>query len=412
MLERITGRELGRARRCVSVTAARNDTLLRALRREPTPYVPVWLMRQAGRYLPEYAALRARAGSFMALATTPSLATEATLQPLARFPLDAAILFSDILTVPDAMGLGLSFAEGEGPRFERTAADERAIAALAAPDLAKLRYVFDAIGEIKRALAGRVPLIGFAGSPFTLACYMIEGGGSADFARCARWHSRARNCSIASSPSTRTPSRSISMRRSSAGADAVMLFDTWGGLLSPSAYRRFSLEPDARRSSRDCRSTCRRSCSRKGAAASLPAIVECGASCIGLDWTADLADARRRYGARVALQGNLDPLALLTDRANGRARRHGDRRGRRAGAGLRLQPRPRHRPGDAARECRCAGQAPSTGVARTRSMTALPKQVSPDTRRADLRGLTNPEKQAPRDTLMHTNRPFVLLRGM
>src|SRR5690349_23402033 len=159
-----------------------NDTLLRALRREPVPHVPVWLMRQAGRYLPEYAALRAKAGSFMALATTPSLATEVTLQPLARFPLDAAILFSDILTVPDAMGLGLSFAEGEGPRFARTAADEPAIRALRVPDLAKLRYVFDAVGEIKRALVGRVPLIGFAGSPFTLACYMIEGGGSADFA--------------------------------------------------------------------------------------------------------------------------------------------------------------------------------------------------------------------------------------
>jgi len=159
-----------------------NDTLLRALRREPTPYVPVWLMRQAGRYLPEYAKLRARAGSFMALATNPSLATEVTLQPLARFPLDAAILFSDILTIPDAMGLGLAFSEGEGPRFARTASDERAIAALAVPDLARLRYVFDAIGEIKRALAGRVPLIGFAGSPFTLACYMTEGRGSADFA--------------------------------------------------------------------------------------------------------------------------------------------------------------------------------------------------------------------------------------
>src|SRR5690348_13460842 len=159
-----------------------NDTLLRALRREPTPYVPVWLMRQAGRYLPEYAKLRARAGSFMALATNPSLATEVTLQPLARFPLDAAILFSDILTIPDAMGLGLAFSEGEGPRFARTASDERAIAALAVPDLAQLRYVFDAIGEIKRALANRVPLIGFAGSPFTLACYMTEGRGSADFA--------------------------------------------------------------------------------------------------------------------------------------------------------------------------------------------------------------------------------------
>src|SRR6185312_2362945 len=158
-----------------------NDTLLRALRREPTPYVPIWLMRQAGRYLPEYAALRARAGSFMALATNPSLAAEVTLQPLARFALDAAIIFSDILTVPDAMGLGLCFAEGEGPRFERPVRDERDVERLAPPDLAKLRYVFDAIAMTSKALDSRIPLIGFSGSPFTLACYMVEGGGSDDF---------------------------------------------------------------------------------------------------------------------------------------------------------------------------------------------------------------------------------------
>src|SRR6266545_2366038 len=163
-----------------------NDTLLRALRREPTDYTPVWLMRQAGRYLPEYNATRAKAGSFLALAKTPSLATEVTLQPLERFALDAAILFSDILTVPDAMGLGLHFAEGEGPRFKHPAADEAAIAKLAVPDMAKLRYVFDAVREIKRALKGSVPLIGFSGSPFTLACYMIEGSGSADFATVRR----------------------------------------------------------------------------------------------------------------------------------------------------------------------------------------------------------------------------------
>src|SRR5512144_1712176 len=153
-----------------------NDTFLRALRREPTPWTPVWLMRQAGRYLPEYNATRAKAGSFLALAQTPSLAAEVTLQPLDRFPLDAAILFSDILTVPDAMGLGLSFAEGEGPRFARPARDEAAIGALAVPDMGRLRYVFDAVRAIKQALRGRVPLIGFAGSPFTLACYMVEGG--------------------------------------------------------------------------------------------------------------------------------------------------------------------------------------------------------------------------------------------
>ena len=278
------------------MTPLANDTLLRALRREPTPYVPVWLMRQAGRYLPEYAALRARAGSFMALATTPSLATEATLQPLARFPLDAAILFSDILTVPDAMGLGLSFAEGEGPRFERTAADERAIEALAAPDLAKLRYVFDAIGEIKRALAGRVPLIGFAGSPFTLACYMIEGGGSADFVTVrkmafARPELLDRLVAVNADAVTQYLDAQVS-----AGADALMLFDTWGGLLSPSAYRRFSLEPMRAILARLPQHVPTIVFS-KGAAASLPAIVECGASCIGLDWTVDLADARHRYGA-------------------------------------------------------------------------------------------------------------------
>src|ERR1700681_280715 len=159
--------------------AIENDVFLRALRREPTPYTPVWLMRQAGRYLPEYNATRAKAGSFLALAQTPSLAAEVALQPLARFPLDAAILFSDILTVPDAMGLGLYFVDGEGPRFARPLVDEKAVAKLAVPDPERLRYVYDAVATIKRALAGKLPLLGFAGSPFTLACYMIEGGGSA-----------------------------------------------------------------------------------------------------------------------------------------------------------------------------------------------------------------------------------------
>src|SRR5881397_4410903 len=163
--------------------ALQNDTLIRALLRQPTAYTPVWLMRQAGRYLPEYNETRRRAGSFLALCKTPSLAAEVTLQPIERFPLDAAILFSDILTVPDAMGLGLYFVEGEGPRFKRPLADELVIAQLAVPDLAALHYVFDAVRSIKRALDNRVPLLGFAGSPFTLACYMIEGGSSADFAR-------------------------------------------------------------------------------------------------------------------------------------------------------------------------------------------------------------------------------------
>ena len=289
-----------------------NDTLLRALRREPTPYVPVWLMRQAGRYLPEYAALRARAGSFMALATTPSLATEVTLQPLARFALDAAILFSDILTVPDAMGLGLSFTAGEGPRFARTTADERTIAALAPPDLGRLRYVFDAVREIKHALAGRVPLIGFAGSPFTLACYMIEGGGSADFATVRRM-AFARPDLLDRLVALNAAAVAQYLREQIvAGVDAVMLFDTWGGLLAPVAYRRFSLGP-MRSLLAELPPHVPTILFTKGAAASLDAMVDAGASCIGLDWTADLGAARHAYGARVAFQGNLDPLALLTD---------------------------------------------------------------------------------------------------
>ena len=294
-----------------------NDTFLRALNREPTPWTPVWLMRQAGRYLPEYNVTRAKAGSFLALAQTPSLATEVTLQPLARFPLDAAILFSDILTVPDAMGLGLAFAEGEGPRFARTTADEAAIRALAVPDMNKLRYVFDAVREIKRALAGRVPLIGFAGSPFTLACYMIEGGGSADFAAvrsmaCARPDLLQHLVAVNAKAVAACLNEQIA-----AGADAVMIFDTWGGLLTASAYRSFSLAsmravlaslvpaPNGR--------AVPTIVFTKGGGQWLDDIAACGASAVGLDWTVDLADARRRFGAKVALQGNLDPLVLLAD---------------------------------------------------------------------------------------------------
>jgi uroporphyrinogen decarboxylase len=294
-----------------------NDTFLRALRREPVPYTPVWLMRQAGRYLPEYNATRARAGSFMKLATTPSLATEVTLQPLARFPLDAAILFSDILTVPDAMGLGLSFEEGEGPRFARTATDEASIAALDVPDMSKLRYVFDAVGEIKRALAGRVPLIGFSGSPFTLACYMIEGGGSADFATVRRMaHARADLLARLVEVNTRAVAAYLN-EQIAAGVDVVMIFDTWGGLLGADAYRRFSLRP--MRAVLESLAGVRGSSMppsivfTKGAGARLTEMAEIGASCVGLDWTVDIAVARAEIGAQVALQGNLDPLVLTTD---------------------------------------------------------------------------------------------------
>jgi uroporphyrinogen decarboxylase len=297
-----------------------NDTFLRALRREPTPYTPVWLMRQAGRYLPEYNATRGKAGSFMALAQNPELACEVTLQPLERFPLDAAILFSDILTIPDAMGLGLSFAEGEGPRFARTAADEASIRALDVPDMARLRYVFDAVATIKRALRGRVPLIGFSGSPFTLACYMIQGGGSDDdFAgvrrmACARPDLLGHMVELNARAVTAYLNEQIR-----AGADAVMIFDTWGGLLSAAAYRRFSLAtmtqvlrglvaaPGGGRVPTIVFT--------KGGGAWLPEIAACGADGVGLDWTVDLAAARRAVGDRVALQGNLDPLVLTTDAA-------------------------------------------------------------------------------------------------
>ena len=297
-----------------------NDTFLRALRREPTPYTPVWLMRQAGRYLPEYNATRSRAGSFMALAKNPALACEVTLQPLARFSLDAAILFSDILTVPDAMGLGLSFAEGEGPRFARTTADEASIDALRVPDMEKLRYVFDAVATIRRALGGRLPLIGFAGSPFTLACYMIEGRGSGDDFASVRRLAAMRPDLLAKLVDVNTRAvASYLGEQIRAGVDAVMIFDTWGGLLTSEAYRRFSLAPMT-----DVLSTLARAprdrrvptiVFTKGGGERLPELAACGADGVGLDWTVDLRAARHAHGQRVALQGNLDPLVLTTDAA-------------------------------------------------------------------------------------------------
>ena len=219
-----------------------NDTFLRALMREPVPYTPVWMMRQAGRYLPEYNATRKQAGSFLNLCKTPSAATEVTLQPLERFPLDAAILFSDILTIPDAMGLGLYFADGEGPKFERTVRDEAAVAKLAVPDIGSdLRYVTDAVSEIRRALKGSVPLIGFSGSPWTLACYMVEGQGSADY--------RLVKTMLYQRPDLMHRMLDVTARaviaylnaQIAAGAQAVMVFDSWGGVLSAGAYQAFSL---------------------------------------------------------------------------------------------------------------------------------------------------------------------------
>ena len=295
----------------------RNDTLLRALRREATEYVPIWLMRQAGRYLPEYNATRARAGSFMQLCTDPALATEVTLQPLARYPLDAAILFSDILTVPDAMGLGLSFTEGEGPRFERPLADEAAIARLAAPDPARLSYVFDAVASVKRALQGTVPLLGFAGSPFTLACYMIDGGGSTDFARTRRLLYARPDLLHRVLAVNAEAIASYLIEQVRHGVDAAMIFDTWGGLLTADAYAEFSLayiERVLARLREACREPVPTIVFTKGGGQWLERIAACGCDAVGIDWTTDIGAARARIGARVAVQGNLDPQVLLTTR--------------------------------------------------------------------------------------------------
>lgn len=294
----------------------RNDTLLRALLRQPTAYTPIWLMRQAGRYLPEYNATRKRAGSFLELAKSPALATEVTLQPLDRYALDAAILFSDILTVPDAMGLGLYFAEAEGPRFERPVRDERDVARLAAPDPeTSLGYVIDAVREIRKALAGRVPLIGFAGSPWTLACYMVEGGASDDF-RTVKTMLYARPDLLHRILAVNTQAVADYLNAQiRAGAQAVMIFDTWGGALADGLYQRFSLaymrEAVARLQREGDSGRVPVIVFTKGGGLWLEDIATSGADAVGLDWTVNLAQARARIGSRCALQGNLDPMALF-----------------------------------------------------------------------------------------------------
>ena len=286
-----------------------NDILLRALAREPTEYTPIWLMRQAGRYLPEYNAIRAKAGSFLKLAKTPELATQVALQPLERFPLDAAILFSDILTVPDAMGLGLYFAEGEGPRFERPLRDEAAIRNLAAPDpAAELRYVLDAVRETRSALGGKVPLIGFSGSPYTLACYMIEGSGSDDWRAVKEMlYARPDLLHRILEVNTRAVTEYLNAQIE-AGAQAVMLFDTWGGNLTAAQYEEFSLSY-MRKVMLQVRKA-PRIVFTKGGGNWLESIAASGCDALGLDWTVDPRDARRRVGGKIALQGNLDPSAL------------------------------------------------------------------------------------------------------
>ena len=289
----------------------KNDRFLRALRREPVDHTPVWLMRQAGRYLPEYRATRKAAGSFLAMAKTPDLACEVSLQPLRRFPLDAAILFSDILTVPDAMGLGLYFVEGEGPKFERPLRNPADIAALAVPDMeTDLRYVMDAVRTIRRELDGNVPLIGFSGSPWTLACYMVEGGGSKDWGRVK---ALALNEPAAMHQLLGTVTDAVIAylaAQRAAGAQALQVFDTWGGVLSPSMYREFSL-PYLARIARELKSAeVPVILFGKGNAPHLGDLFASGADAIGVDWTVTLEDAARRNGGRVALQGNLDPAML------------------------------------------------------------------------------------------------------
>jgi uroporphyrinogen decarboxylase len=297
------------------MASLKNDRLLRALLREPVDVTPMWIMRQAGRYLPEYRATRERAGDFRTLCATPELACEVTLQPLRRYPLDAAILFSDILTVPDAMGLGLYFTEGEGPHFERPVRSKQDIDALGVPDPEQeLRYVVDAVRLIRRELNGAVPLIGFAGSPWTLATYMVEGGGSKEFAHIKRM--------LFDEPAWLHQLLDVLARavtvyldaQIAAGAQAVMVFDTWGGVLTPRDYREFSL----RYMQRIIDGVTRESEGRripmilftKNGGQWLEALADTGCDALGVDWTTDLRDARARVGKRVALQGNMDPAVL------------------------------------------------------------------------------------------------------
>ena len=292
-----------------------NDTFLRACMRQATTHTPVWLMRQAGRYLPEYKATRAKAGSFMGLATNTDYATEVTLQPLERYKLDAAILFSDILTIPDAMGLGLSFALGEGPKFAHNVRDEAAVAKLAVPDMAKLRYVFDAVTSIRKALNGRVPLIGFSGSPWTLACYMVEGAGSDDY-RLVKTMLYQRPDLMHRMLAINADSVAAYLNAQiEAGAQAVMIFDSWGGVLADAAFHEFSLAYTARVLSQLKRShdgvVIPRLVFTKGGGLWLEAMGQLDCEVLGLDWTVNLGKARAQVGDKMALQGNLDPNVLF-----------------------------------------------------------------------------------------------------
>ncbi|MFZ5536829.1 MAG: uroporphyrinogen decarboxylase [Pseudomonadota bacterium] len=297
------------------MNALKNDRFLRALLRQPVDRTPLWIMRQAGRYLPEYRATRAKAGSFMNLCKSPELACEVTLQPLDRFELDAAILFSDILTVPDAMGLGLGFFEGEGPRFAHPVRSAADIDRLPIPDPeGELKYVMDAVRTIRRELNGRVPLIGFSGSPWTLAAYMVEGEGSRDFSRAkAMMFDRPDLMERLLDKITQSVASYLN-GQIAAGAQAVMLFDTWGGMLTPRDYLRFSLAPMQKVIAQLTRESEGRKVPvvlfTKGGGQWLEAMADSGADALGLDWTTDMGEARRRVGDKVALQGNMDPNVL------------------------------------------------------------------------------------------------------
>jgi uroporphyrinogen decarboxylase len=297
-----------------------NHTFVKACLRQATDYTPVWLMRQAGRYLPEYCATRAKAGSFMGLATNVDYATEVTLQPLDRYALDAAILFSDILTVPDAMGLGLSFAQGEGPKFAKSVRNEADVASLAVPDMNKLRYVFDAVSSIRKALQERVPLIGFSGSPWTLACYMVEGAGSDDY-RHVKTLMYSRPDLMHRILEINADAVALYLNAQiEAGAQAVMIFDSWGGVLADGAFQTFSLAYTARVLAQVKKEhdgvRIPSIVFTKGGGLWLSEMADLSCDVLGVDWTVNLGKARQQVGGQVggpgkALQGNLDPNVLF-----------------------------------------------------------------------------------------------------
>lgn len=292
-----------------------NDIFLRALKREPVPYTPLWLMRQAGRYLPEYKECRATAGSFMGLATNPEYACEVTLQPIRRFDLDASILFADILLIPDAMGLGLDFVTGEGPKFAKPVDSEERVAELEVPDMDKLRYVFDAVTLIRKELGGKVPLIGFAGSPWTVACYMVEGASTREYRKIKTMMYQRPELLKQILDITAETTAIYLNEQIKAGAQAVMLFDSWGGVLPDGLFQQFSLAYTQKVIDKLHRQhdgeTIPVIAFTKGGGLWVEDIANTGVDAVGLDWTMSLARARQLTGDKVALQGNIDPMALF-----------------------------------------------------------------------------------------------------